>query len=146
MTGIHPHTKPPLLPRRQGKGLDMTASEGLLEAVDEFEHLVTQTDGITVALEDHTVKRVADDKDRQRCVGLQLHGLAQVAAYAAVGIDTEDHGRGKPRDGCLELLLVVGTRRKEQHHLAPPLLQFCRTGGDVAQRVVGGLLPYRQQT
>ena len=56
MTGIHPHTKPPLLPRRQGKGLDMTASEGLLEAVDEFEHLVTQTDGITVALEDHTVK------------------------------------------------------------------------------------------
>lgn len=101
MTGIHPHTKPPLLPRRQGKGLDMTASEGLLEAVDEFEHLVTQTDGITVALEDHTVKRVADDKDRQRCVGLQLHGLAQVAAYAAVVSIPKTTVEGSPEMGAL---------------------------------------------
>ena len=85
-----------------------------------------------MALEDHAVEGVADDKEGQwRCVG-KPHALAQVGGYLAVGVYAHDHRRGQSGDGRLEVLLVLGIAGEEQHDGAAPCLELATPLGDVA--------------
>ena len=61
-----------------------------------FEQLVAQSDGVTVALEDHPVKSVADDEPWQGSGGGLLHARRQVGGYGSARVYAHCTVLGRP--------------------------------------------------
>ena len=108
--------------------------------------MLAKSDGVTLRDADHAVERVRGEENRQQAVALEFHLLDDLLLDSAVFVDTVDDGVGQ----FAELLLVKFPRFlfvfEKQENRTSPRFERLPHFGNVAQRVVGRLLSYADES
>lgn len=123
---------------------DVLRATGSSELVDDFHQLFAESDDVALLDEDDAVEAVADEEDGEGGAG-EVQLLDDFLPDGAVDVAAPSGGGGEGVAGLRRELGEVeagggGGAVEEENELAAPLLEVAPHEGDVAQRVVRGLL------